>query len=291
MRTNYYIVCKSQNIGGTAVVIKFLKNKFKAKIINPNLKFIISNSSVSDIYIAIQPTGVFFLFLKQLINRSKQFFYIFDTHPLSINSSTKRIIYILTAFFLFLLNDKTKLIIPDGQLLNIWPFCKFTNCSWRSLVKKRFTLHNLEEDKPCFFYYGTISKFKKYYNFIKFAKANNNFHAYSLGYLEMSISKEDNQFYKGILKNSFFAKSDIMVWTSFHESYGLSYREYVKSGGNVLFLRDLNPYDGIKNAIYYNCKDFSSVGEIIFEIIKNFPQVSMKSYSINFGLHIKKCTA
>ena len=28
MPTNYYIVCKSQNLGGTAVVIKYLKNKY-----------------------------------------------------------------------------------------------------------------------------------------------------------------------------------------------------------------------------------------------------------------------
>jgi hypothetical protein len=194
-------------------------------------------------------------------------------HPLGFKDIYKTIAYIFLSFGIYIFVNKSSLIIPNGNLASFFPYSRFTICSWDNFVMHIFNSSfkdKLQYDK--FIYYGNMSRKKSFPNFIKFA----NFYKLSsykflaLGYLSNVGTRCDSvKFINSITEVD--SCSDILVWTSKFESYGLAYREYIQSNGFLIFLRKKLINDGVENAVYMHSYD-QSTPLILFKIKENFKQ-------------------
>jgi len=280
------IICKENKIGGTGTVIDYISKKIEAKIIlTKDFKFnCILNESDNKKYIAIQPTAIIKLLLFNLLKPDIRIYYIFDAHPFGferniISLMTKPILYWLSALLAWLFIDKKRIVIPDGPLKHIFPFSNFTVCSWDHLVKNKFKKKYSTTVNHSFLYYGTISKQKNIGSFLKFTRNNPEYRYKIIGLKDNSFTTDK---YQGVFDGSNInCHEDILCWCSKYESYGLSFREYVLSGGSLIFLRKYNTSDRIKNSIYLNLSAKNINLNFIFKIKNKFVQEITLSNSVN----------
>lgn len=294
----YLIICRNKSVGGTGTIISILETTLNASIlflkgsVRENFKSF--EKANADIYIAIQPKVIVYMLLWKFIRRKKKIIFIFDAHPLGFVSSvfdyiTKSLPYYLISLLSWHTINRRFLIVPDGPLSNFYPYKNFTICAWEEFIEERFTEHNFGENKTCLLYYGTPSKAKQFCRFLFLHKYNKFLSLKVVGYktnLLDTYSKLLNYCGKFNGKNINIS-SDIMVWTSKHESYGLSFREYVSSGGRLLFLRAFLNTDRIKNGVYLDLKNPNFINLKIFDILLKYPQKNLLSNKINLSNYLK----
>ncbi len=294
----YLIICGNKSVGGTGTVISILERALNASIlylessVGDNFKSF--EKANADIYIAIQPKAIVYMLLWKFSRRKKKIVFIFDAHPLGFVSSvfdyiTKSLPYYLISLLSWLTVDNRFLIAPDGPLSNFYPYNNFTICAWEEFIEERFTGLNAGENKTCLLYYGTPSKAKRFNSFLSLHKDNKALSLKVVGYKTNLLDSYSSLFnYCGKFngKNINLA-SDIMVWTSRHESYGLSFREYVSSGGRLLFLRPFLNSDRIENGVYLDLKTPNFKNLNILYILLKFPQKNLPSDKINLSSYLK----
>lgn len=277
--TNYTVIYKSTDRGGTSVVISFLLKNINPNLYRINNIFDILPLDMRDtIIIAIQPTACFCLFFNFLLKRVSKHIYILDSHPLGFGSSfkfyIKSVLYYLFAFILFLFKLSSNVIVPNGPISSFFPFNRFNISNWDYFIIPKFKGKHLEDVKV-YQFLGTPSIEKGFLKYISFS-SKTNLNCYVTGYYpdqKLYSYFTKNMFYKGLISDSVVNPlSDILVWTSSYESYGLVFREFIASGGSVLFLRSFNSFDRIKNAVYVLGKYNSTYEQTFFKIIKNFDQ-------------------
>lgn len=294
----YLIICGNKSVGGTGTVISILERTLNASILylesSVCKNFKSFEKTNTDLYIAIQPKAIAYMLLWKFFRQKKKIVFIFDAHPLGFVSSvfdyiTKALPYYLISLLSWKTIDKRFLIVPDGPLGNFYPYNNFTICAWEEFLEARFTGHNSGENKPCLLYYGTPSKAKRFNSFLSLHKDNKDLTLKVVGYKTNLLDSHSNLFnYCGKFNGeNINLTSDIMVWTSRHESYGLSFREYVSSGGRLLFLRPFLNSDRIEYGVYLNLKkpNFSKLN--IFNILSKFPQKNLASDEINLSNYLK----
>lgn len=299
---SFLIVCRNDNIGGTGTIISKLK-----KLIHSDIYFLkpgfISNIaslkySKAKIIIAIQPKAIFYLLIFSLINGDKKVIFIFDAHPLGFGSSIKQFIlrvipYFLMSLFAYCFIPKKFLIIPDGPLNKTYPYKHFTFCSWDEFIEPKFFYADSNNSQDDFteylLFYGTPSKEKQFNNFVILAKNNVTLHFKVVGYKTRTLDSNLNilNYYGTYNGYNININSDILIWTSKFESFGLSYREYVYSGGRLLFLRNILITDQIKNAIYLNLKSKIYPNSVISYILKYYRQSILLSVNTGLSSYLK----
>lgn len=280
----YYIIYKENSLGGTSTVVKYLQNKLDAKIITQYESDLIfcKNSKI----IVMQPKAILYCALNNLFKK-KNLFFIFDTNPYSFKSNIKKITYYIISVLAYIFFKRERCIIPYGPLVRIWPYSRFTLCSWYNIVSNKF-YNKVEKNKSLksFIYHGTISKKKGYQKFLKFYDKNYDF--LSFGYIEEKNLFRSFITYSGVDKFDVNLNNNLLVWTSSLESYGLLFREYIKSNGSVIFLRKFDPTDRVENAIYINSNSYKNLHNLVLNIANRFPQkllidekIDLSNYVIN----------
>jgi hypothetical protein len=248
----------------------------------------------ADIYIAIQPKAIVYLLLWKFSRRKKKIVFIFDAHPLGFVETVfdyivKALPYYLISLLSWQTVDSRFLIVPDGPLRNFYPYNNFTTCAWDEFIENRFACYNFSENKTCLLYYGTPSKAKRFNSFLSLHKHNKALILKVVGYKTKLLD-----FYSNLINycgkfngKNIHINSDIMVWTSRHESYGLSFREYVSSGGRLLFLRQFLISDRIENGVYLDLKTPNLKNLKILNILLKFPQKNLPSDKIKLSNYLK----
>jgi hypothetical protein len=268
------ILCKYSKIAGTGVVINKLQLKLKCEVLEIRNPFFIFDKTKH--YIVIQPTAVLASVFNLLIGR-RNFTIILDTHPLSLNGMHKTIAYCLSILLLKSVINKNKLIIPNGPIAELFKFMNLTVCNWDLFVEQKFVFTQKEIAKALL-YYGTYSVKKSSENFNLF---NLNGYKKLLCGIVVDVEPCDN-----IVQVEFDEISKILpilVWTSKLESFGLVFREYVASGGPVIFLRRPFESDRIFNGVYIDGKcEFPDLIEII---IDKFPQFSIEDSNNTLNIY------
>ncbi len=235
------ILCRQHNKSGTGVVINYLLESFKCELISRvKIRTVIKDDSL---YICIQPTAVI-VGLVNVIKKKSRCLLIFDSHPLSLGSPIRIVCYWLTAFFAYLLCKSSICFVPNGPLARLFPFNKFVVCNWFPIVKPKFKFLNPNHLNG-FLYYGTYSNAKS-------ANIFSNIDTYPVpkffkGFCENLSPPTD---IKHVTIQEIEGYRPILVVTSKIESYGLAFREYIKSGGFVIFMRRAQLDDRVKNAVY-----------------------------------------
>jgi hypothetical protein len=294
----YIIICGNKSEGGTGTIISILEIALNASILyleaTVGANFKSFEKSNADIYIAIQPKAIFYMLLWKFARRKKKIIFIFDAHPLGFISSvfdyiTKALPYYLISLVSWKTVDRRFLITPDGPLSNFYPYRNFTICAWDEFIEKRFTEHNSAQNNTCLLYYGTPSKAKRFKSFLSLHKNNKDLSLKVVGYKTKLLDFHSNELhYCGKFDGkNINLSSDIMVWTSRHESYGLSFREYVSSGGRLLFLRPFLNTDRINNGVYLDLKNTNLRYLNILDILFKFPQKNLSSEKINLSKYLK----
>ena len=176
-------------------------------------------------------------------------------------------------------------IVPSGPISKIWPFSSFKHCNWSFMVDAKF-LKNGRRSYEHFIYYGTLSIKKGFINYLKFYRKKYSFSA--VGYLEEKSLINNCINYFGINNDNYInTNAELLVWTSKLEAYGLVFREYVKSGGAVLFLRKYNKTDRIHNGIYLYSDNYDNVHSIVLKLANSFNQSLVRDSSANLVEYIK----
>jgi hypothetical protein len=265
-----YLYANHSSNGGTISVINFLKSRFDSIGID-TLKDV--NFIGDYCIIAIQPKSNIYLFLNNKIPHKRKIF-IFDTHPSAL-PLYKSIVYYILAIILKIL--KLKALVPNGPISKIWPFSLFEVVDWSVFINKNKINIDTSLESNSFIYMGTCSKLKNFDQFLSFALLNNKIRFKIAGYIEyknFDISKFDN-----IGEFDGFTKFDnsILLWTSRIESYGLLFREYVESGGKVVFIRAPDSFDSIQDSIYIQGKKYSNLTDLILILTKKSNQINLKS--------------
>lgn len=265
-----YIYANHSSNGGTISVINLLKSRFDSIAID-TLKGV--NFIGDYLIIAIQPKSNIYLFLNYKIPRKRKIF-IFDTHPSALPLH-KSIMYYILAIVVRIL--KLKALIPNGPISIMWPFSTFEVVDWSVFVNKNKINIDTSITPNSFIYMGTCSKLKNFEQFLSFAFLNKNIRYKIAGYVEyksFDISKFEN-----IGEFDGFTKigNSILLWTSRIESYGLLFREYVESGGKVVFIRPPDPFDLIRDSIYIHGTNYSNLTDLILILTKKSNQINLKS--------------
>lgn len=240
-----------------------------------NFKFLLKESKL---LICSQPTGIFFGIILNLLGK-KNIFYIIDTHPSSLPFH-KSLFYRLILFYLFLFISHKRVLTPNGQLINKFPFYFFIKVDWFDFVSPKFIENKWNPDNTtiCYLFYGTLSKKKGYLSFEKLffnhcIKCN--FSISKIGY----VNKE-SLFYSDSISRNLDTKINnyVLVWCSIYESYGLVFREFCLSGIPVIFNRCKLENDNILNSIYIkNVKIDSSITNLFLYLFKNYKQENVKN--------------
>jgi len=294
----FLIICGNKSVGGSGTIISILERTLSASILylenSVAANFKSFEKANTDFYIAIQPKAILYMLLWKFTRRKKKIVFIFDAHPLGFVSSifdyiTKALPYYLISLLCWKIIDRRFLIVPDGPLSNYYPYKNFTICAWEEFIEARFSRHNSAENKTCLLYYGTPSIAKQFNSFIALSKGRIDLSLKVVGYKTKLLDLYSHLFnYCGKFNGeNINLNSDIMVWTSRHESYGLSFREYVSSGGRLLFLRPFLNSDRIKNGIYINLKNSNFINIQIFDILLKYPQKNLLSEKIKLSYYLK----
>lgn len=299
---SFLIVCGNDNVGGTGTVISKLK-----KLIVSDIYFLksglISNIAIlkyskAKTIIAIQPKAIFNLLIFSLINRDKKLVFIFDAHPLGFGSNLKQLIastipYYLFALFAHCFILRKYLIIPDGPLKKMYPYKYFTICSWDEFIEPKFVnadfKNSCDDSIESLLFYGTPSEEKCFNNFVKLAKKNNFLNFKVVGYKTKILESHSNilNYYGAYNGNNININYDILIWTSKFESFGLSYREYLCSGGGLLFLRNILSTDQVKNGVYLNLKNKMYPKSVISYILGSYRQSILLSVNTGLSSYLK----
>lgn len=294
----YLIVCGNRTVGGTGTIISILLRTLNANILylenSVSANFNSFEKSNADLYIVIQPKAIFYMFFWNLFRRNRKVVFIFDAHPLGFISSifdyiTKALPYYLISLLAWVTFDRKFLIVPDGPISTLYPYKKFTTCAWHEFIESRFTKYNSIETKTCLLYYGTPSKAKQFNNFLSLSNGNADLNLKVVGYKTNLIDVNSNSYnYCGTFDGeNINITSDIMIWTSNYESYGLSFREYVFSGGRLIFLRPRLNSDRILNGVYLNFKNYNLINVNILNIPVKFPQENVISEKLPLSSYLK----
>jgi hypothetical protein len=294
----YLIICGNKSIGGTGTVISILERTLNASILylesSVYNNFKSFEKAKADIYVAIQPMAIFYMLLWKFARRKKKIVFIFDAHPLGFVATvfdyiTKALPYYLISLLSWQTVDRRFLIVPDGPLSNFYPYKNFTICAWEEFIENRFIGCNSAQNETCLLYYGTPSKAKRFISFLSLHKDNKALSLKVVGYKTKLLDVYSNLFnYCGKFNGkNINLTSDIMVWTSRHESYGLSFREYISSRGRLLFLRPFLNSDRIENGIYLDLKTPNFKNLNILNILVKFPQKNLPSDNIKLSNYLK----
>jgi hypothetical protein len=256
-----YIYANDKSRGGTITVIEMLSQIYNIRLIKiSDIKSLNENSLV----IAVQPKSIFILFFVSFFKKINDY-YIFDTHPRAL-SFIKKSAYILISVLL-ILRKNNKGLVPNGPMSNIWPFKLFRIVDWSIFIKSKFKLDS-QSTYNGFVYIGTCTPEKGFTKFIDFYKVNSKHKFNVLGYATNNAIREIKEHYAGEYNEGMKLENNLLLWTSSIEAFGLTFREYVKSGGKVVFLREPDEFDRVKDAIYVYGDEYKDLANVLYAISK-----------------------
>lgn len=258
--------------GGTAQVIRHLKKQLNCTVIQPRDLCSIRPREY-DRFIAIQPKGIFWAIVHRMLNPEIKYqYFIFDTHPSSLNI-LKRWCYISLAFLALRTVGSSQCLVPNGPLAKIYPFSKMTRLNWSIFVAQLYSKVSKRDacERAELAYIGSISSAKKAFRAFHFWRD-----AGKPILRIMAYGAENLSLIKGLKivtnRSDFDLNKCLLLVSSDIEAYGLAFKEFSKSGGQIVFLRELDGTEEVKNPLSFVGKPTPKSLLIVRKFIEIFPQ-------------------
>jgi len=266
-----FVLYDPNSRGGTITLARVLCDRFGFKHIDGAS---LNGLPADAVVIAVQPMSLIRAVIAKMMGLKARVIYVFDTHPMSLKPLLKRAFYVLFAFAFVLLRKTDDCVVPNGPLSQVWPFKFFNICDWGELVEERFC-GSIDGRvlRDGYMYIGTCTAEKGFNRFQSFVIDNNMSDYCVVGYVDDSSKLcVDGDQYLGEYDEKLNFDNKILLWTSSVESYGLVFREYVKSGGVVCFLRPPCPGDNVSDAVYVYGKHYKGLSSTLINVSRILKQ-------------------